>query len=99
MILFNITMKIDHDVHNDFLQWIRGEHTGDRLEGTVMASRLYRLTGVDVRDGITYCLQHYFRDNEAYNQHVISGDLAFREDLSGRYGDKLVVFSSVLAEV
>ena len=99
MILFNITIKVEHGVHNDFIHWVDGDVLRESVDGTEQASRFFRLLGVDASDGITYCLQHYFTDLEAFNLFKSKGELSFRADLADRYGDKLVVFSSVLSEV
>ena len=74
-------------------------YSGMQAEGSEMPSRIFRLVSVDSTDGITYCLQHYFTDLAAYNAYKMLGDLAFREELSGEFGDKLIIFASVLSEV
>lgn len=68
-------------------------------KGTVQESRLFRLMNVDSQDGITFCLQHYFSDLTAYNQHIVTADSSFRAILTERFNDKLIVFASVLKEV
>lgn len=98
MIIFNVTIKADLDIHNDFLDWVRDYSCRER-EGIRMPSRVFRLMGVDASDGITYCLQHYFTDIEALNNFRTGGELAFREELADRYSDKLVIFATVLSEV
>jgi len=57
------------------------------------------LIGVDTTDGVTYCLQHYFDDVSGFNMFRAQGEVSFNADLADRYGDKLVIFSSVLSEV
>ena len=99
MILFNITIKVDTDVNNDFVKLIGDDWLSYIKEGLVQPSRFFRLLGVDTTDGITYCLQHYFTDQTAFNMYKIDEDMAFHAEMADRYGDKLVIFSSVLLEV
>ena len=98
MIIFNVTIKVDLDAHLAFLEWAQ-RYLGMQDEGSELPSKLFRLMGVDASDGITYCMQHYFSGLEALNVYRSKGELAFREDLSASFGDKLVVFASVLSEV
>jgi hypothetical protein len=81
-----------------FMDWVQA-YLGMQQQGSELPSKLFRLMGVDASDGVTYCLQHYFTGLEALNAYRTGGELAFREDLSGSFGDKLVVFASVLSEV
>ena len=98
MIIYNITIKVELEILNDFVDWAK-HYVGSSPDGNELPSRIYQLMNVDSSDGITYCLQHYFMSVEAFNMFKIQGDLAFREELADRYGDKLVVFASVLSEV
>ncbi len=100
MVLFNITIKADLDIQSGFSDWVRREWLEEGpVTGLELPSRFFRLLGVDTSDGITFCLQHYFTDMEAYNRYIATADARFREEMAGRYRDKLVLFSSVLDEV
>lgn len=99
MLIYNITIKADLDAHLDLVDWIRESQLPAAGDYLLKPSRLYRLLNVDTSDGITYCLQHHFADMAAYNRYMAGHDTAFREELSGRFPDKLVVFSSILSEV
>ena len=98
MILFNITIKAELAIHRELVDCLTSYAQAD-LPGCQLPSRVYRLMHVDASDGITYCLQHYFTDLTTFNAYKTQGELAFREELSGRFGDKLIVFSSILSEV
>lgn len=100
MVLYNITVKADLDIQADFSEWVQREWLeGGPLTGLELPSRFFRLLGVDTSDGITYCLQHYFTNMDSYNRYIASADARFREEMTVRYRDKLVLFASVLDEV
>jgi len=99
LIIFNITAKVEHGIHNDFISWIDEDVLKKPLEEIEQPSRFFRLLGVDTSDGVTYCLQHYFKDQPGLNRYRVHGEVSFREELADRYGDKLVIFTSVLSEV
>jgi hypothetical protein len=98
MILFNITIKAELAIYRELVDYLKSQ-VALAMPGCQLPSRVYRLMNVDTTDGITYCLQHYFEDLAAFNAYKVQGEMSFREELSVRFGDKLIVFSSVLSEV
>lgn len=100
LILYNTTVKVDHDVNDDFLQWVQEEHFPAAMEsGLVMEVSRYCLLGVDTEDGLTYSLQYRLKDMGTYNDFVVVVDSKFKQALPDRYGLKQVSFSSVLEMV
>ncbi len=100
MVIYNITIKVDWSIHNDFKLWIEEEVLleSKNIE-SVQNSKFLKLLDVDTSDGMTYCLQHYFNDLQEYNQYKMADDLNFKQRLAAKYKDKLVLFASVLSEV
>lgn len=100
MIIYNTTIKVDWDIHNEFKLWVEEEVLVNATSiESIQNSKFLKLLDVDTSDGMTYCIQHYFDSMENYNQYKLTGDRAFKEALATRYSDKLVIFASVLAEV
>lgn len=100
MIIYNITVKVDLDISADFLDWVKSVVLYEANSNEPHEpSRCYLLRGVDMTDGMTYCIQHYFADIASYNDHMSAVNPYFQEEMTARYGDKVVSFSSVLSEV
>ena len=99
MVIYNITLKIDLDTHESVVDWIVATQLEMENDQFTSPPKLFRLLDVDVTDGITYCLQYYFTDISSYNLHRADADYVFRENLSGLFTDKFVIFSSILSEV
>ena len=70
MILYNVTVKIDLDVHEDWLNWMKQIHIPDVLKTNLFVDhKMLRLLNVDEDDGITYSIQYFTRslkDLESY---------------------------------
>ena len=97
MILYNTTVKVDHDINDEFLQWIKEVHfTSVMKTGLVTDVCSFRLLGVDIEDGMTYSLQYKLPDIGTYDKFIIVIDSVFKKDLYDRYGMKQISFSSVL---
>lgn len=99
LLIYNITLKIDLDVHRELVSWIQATQLQVTGDAAAMPSRIYQLMDVDMSDGITYCLQHYFTDLPSYNDHRLGAGRVFQEELSAQFHDKFVIFTSLLSEV
>lgn len=96
MIIYNVTTIIEEDIHNEYIQYMESIHLPNIMAtGKFDDCYLLRLTE-PVTDGITYCAQY------------VTGNLKnltdFRENflpeiqaaIQGKFGNKLVSFTSVL---
>ncbi len=100
MIIYNQTIKVDWEIHNEFKFWIEEEVMEDAKNSDIIqTSKFLKLLDVDTSDGMIYCVQHYFDSQMAYNQYKMTEDLTFQRELKERFTDKLVIFTSILAEV
>jgi len=100
MILFNTTIKVDHDIQEEFLAWIKQEHFARCLAGGLVAEvNTFRLLGTDEEDGLTYSLQYHLPDKGTYENFMYVVDNNFKKELFDRFGTKQVSFSSVLQMV
>jgi hypothetical protein len=100
MIIYNLTIKVDWEQHNAFKFWIEEEVLIDAANNEhIQSSKFLKLLDIDTSDGMTYCVQHYFDSQMAYNQYKMTEHSTFHKVLKERFSDKLVVFASILVEV
>ncbi len=100
MVIYNITLKIDWAIHDDFLITLRS--TKDQLlnnSSNISDSGLYQLMGVDTQEGPTYCLQFHFDSTSPFNLFIAQEETILKKALSDKYADKYIIFSSVLSEI
>lgn len=97
MILYNITTKVEHGIHAEWLKWMQQAYIPVLMESSYFRDfRLSRLLGIDETDGLTYTLQlglenmttfRLYQEKQAFN-HQKMHDL--------RYGEKALSFRSVM---
>ncbi len=100
MILYNITVKINHEVHDEWLRWMREEHIPDVMATDVFEEyKLSRLLGVDESDGVTYAVQYLASSMEAF--HIYQEKHAYRLQTAhaSRFPNQYVVFRTILSVV
>ncbi|MCB0581299.1 MAG: DUF4286 family protein [Phaeodactylibacter sp.] len=97
MILYNVTVKVDHDVHDDWLAWMKTVHIPDVLAtGLFTGHKLCRLLGVDESDGITYAIQYFSPDMEAFQQYQQHHAPRLQKEHTERYEGRYVAFRTLM---
>lgn len=97
MILYNVTVKIDLEVHEDWLQWMRNLHIPEVMAtGLFDDHRIARVLLQDESDGITYSIQYSCKDMATMQKYTAQFAPAFQKDHSERYKDKFVAFRTLL---
>ncbi len=97
MIIYNVTVKIDKDVHDDWYRWMKEEHIPEVMDTSFFVkNQMCRLLSVDESDGITYAIQYYCnneRDLEKYHQTAAA---ELQKKHADRYKDKYVAFRTIM---
>lgn len=97
MIIYNVTIKIDHSIHNDWLSWMREVHILDVLKtGLFTRYKLCKLLQEDERDGVTYAVQYYCNSMSDYFTYQNDYATKLQADHAQRYEGKYVAFRTLL---
>jgi len=97
MILYNVTVKVDTNVHEDWLKWMKEVHIPDVMEtGFFIENRICRLLEQDESDGITYAVQYICNDIKDYQRYAEEEAPRLQSDHSNRYRNQFVAFRTLL---
>ncbi|MBL8006193.1 MAG: DUF4286 family protein [Ignavibacteria bacterium] len=100
MILYNVTVNIDSDVHDIWLDWMISKHIPDVLStGLFINSRIYRIKTDDEEGGINYSVQYFLNtieDLETYQKNHAS---KLQSEHKEKFGDKFTAFRTILESV
>ena len=97
MILYNVTIKVDQSIADQWLTWLNTEHIPDmRSTGCFHQASVYRLLESDESDGITFAVQYHAENIEAYNKYLQDHAAAMRKKGMEKWSNKFVAFRSVL---
>ena len=100
MIIYNVTVKIELEVHNDWLQWMQDVHIPDVMAtGLFEKYRLCRVMEEDQRDGITYAIQYFCESMSVYFQYQREFAPALQKEHTARYRDRYVAFRTLMKVV
>lgn len=96
MYIYNVTINIEAEVHQDWLQWMKETHIPDVLDtGLFEDGRLLEVM-VDEAQGITYSVQYRIADLDKLKlyQEVYAPKL--QAEHQQRYPEKFVAFRTIL---
>lgn len=96
MIIYNVTVSVDHEIADDWLNWMRSKHIPDVMAtGMFIENRLLRvLTGEN--SGSTFAVQYTCESHERLENYQTEFAPALQKEHLQRYGDKAVAFRTVL---
>ena len=100
MILYNVTVSIDKDVEDEWVQWMKDKHIPDILStGMFGSARIFRVLDEDEAESTSYAVQ-YLADSlehvEIYQQRYAP---ALREEHHAHFGGKYAAFRTLLEAV
>lgn len=97
MVIYNVTIKVDNEVADAWVEWMKSEHMSDLLgTGLFTDCRLCRLLDQDDTDGRTYAAQYYCNSINEYNTYIAEYAETMREQGNRRFGGKFVAFRTVM---
>ena len=97
MIIYNVTVKINPEVHDEWLNWIKTTHMPNvMLTGYFQSKQIAKVLGQNEADGITYAMQYICEDMKTLHQYTITEAPALQKTHIERYKDKFVVYRTLL---
>lgn len=99
MILYNVTINIDADVHDEWLAWMKETHIPDVMAtGRFVESKIGRVLAEE-QGGLTYAIQYLAPDMESYHRYIHGEAPKLQEEHTARYKDKFVAFRTIIEVV
>lgn len=97
MIIYNVTVKIENEVHDDWLEWMKTKHIPDVMStGYFSQSRLCRIMSVRDEDGVTYAIQYDCESTAILHQYQVKAAPALQKEHKERYEGKFVAFRTLM---
>jgi hypothetical protein len=99
MIIYNVTVNVENDIHEDWLKWMKEIHIPDVMKtGYFLENRFCKVL-VEEESGFTYSIQYTCANmadlEEYYNTHAPR----LQKEHKDRYEGKFVAFRTLLEMV
>lgn len=100
MIIYNITIKVDRSITEEWVQWMQTVHIPEVLKtGCFDKHQLVRLLQIDETEGPTYAAQYYAPNLTSYDYYLQHHAPAFSKKIADKWGEKYVDFKTLMQVV
>lgn len=97
MFIYNVTVKVNWSIHDDWLQWVKDVHMPEVVgTGCFTGSRLVRILDTDEEEGPTYAAQYYAKSMDDYNRYIDSYADGIRQKSKDLWGDQFIIFRTLM---
>jgi len=96
MVLYNVTVNIEHGLKEDWLQWMKEVHIPEVMStGLFLDSKIWKVLAEN-DDGFTYSVQYTLNNMADYNIYISHRAPEIQKKHIARYGDKALAFRTLL---
>ena len=100
MIVYNVTVKIDHAAAGEWLTWMRREHIPAVVAtGLFSGYRLMRIVEEDDADGMTYAVQYACPSKENFDRYLREHAADLQRAHRERYANRFVAIRTLMQVV
>jgi hypothetical protein len=97
MILYNITYLVAHEIHDEWLSWMKSTHIPEMMScGLFERNQILRLLEVDEQEGVTYAAQFYATSIENYRTYISNHAPALRLIGNQKWGDRVLGYRTLM---
>lgn len=97
MLIYNVTINIDEQVHRPWLDWMRDRHIPDMLAtGKFTHAKLARVLVEGDQGGITYSVQYTVQDRKTLEAYYREDAQRLRGEAHGHFPNQFVSFRTEL---
>lgn len=100
MFIYNVTVKLDHGIHEAWVRWMNEIHLPDIMNtGCFEKYQFIRLLDVDESEGPTYAIQYYAASRAQYNRYMEIHAPRMRKASTDEWGDRFIAFRTFMEVV
>lgn len=100
MIIYNVTIKVEAQIADEWLQWLLNEHIPAVIQTNCFVEyKVLRLLEVDDSEGPTYAIQYHAESKADYNRYISIHSSKLRQLSFDKWGSSFIAFRSVMEVV
>ncbi len=96
MIIYNVTLTVEDEIHDDWLQWMKSTHIPDVMNtGCFESFKICRVIKSG-QDGRSYAIQYSTKDMATLHKYQVQFAPKLQQEHMARYQDKVLAFRTLL---
>ena len=97
MICYNVTVKIDKNVAEKWLRWMKTKHIPDVMNtGYFTEYRISKLLYQDDSEGVTYVMQYSCQDIDTLKKYMSEKAEALQKEHQQKFEGQYVAFRTIM---
>ena len=97
MILYNVTVKINATLEEDWLQWMKDIHIPDIMDtGLFSSHKLCRILFEEEDGGVTFAIQYFCDNMTAFEKYQKNYAPSLQAEHTTRYDGQYVAFRTLM---
>jgi hypothetical protein len=99
-IIYNVTIKVEASIADQWLDWMLNEHIPDVLQTQCFYSyRVVKILDLDESEGPTYAIQYHAESKSDYNRYIELHANTMRKKTFDKWGEKFFAFRTLMEVV
>jgi hypothetical protein len=95
MILYNVTINLDENIHQEWLDWMKNKHIPDVMNtGCFIESKICRIHSDD--EGVTFAVQYLCESMSTYESYRDHFAQALQQEHIDKFQGKFAAFRTIL---
>ena len=100
MIIYNVTIKVEHSIADQWLVWLKEEHINEVINtGCFTHATILRLIEADDTEGVTFAVQYYAESKALYNRYIEHFSDEMRKKGIEKWGNQFIAYRTVMQVV
>ena len=100
MLVYNVTIKVNLSIHDEWLKWMKSKHIPDVMHtGLFLDHKIFRILEEDEREGISYAIQYIAANMGDYLEYQRAHAPELQKEHTEKYKDQFVAFRTLLKSV
>lgn len=96
-IVYNVTVIIDHSVHEEWLGWMKSTHIPNVMAtGFFESYQMQKIMESTNPDGVTYAIQYLLPNKEALDRYQKEEAPKLQEEHTSKYQGKFGAFRTIM---
>lgn len=97
MLIYNVTIKVDRSIANEWLQWLQDEHIPEMYgSGCFIKHQVVKLVDADDDESVTYAVQYYTESQQQLDLYLDQHAKHLRQKGFERWGDRFIAFRTIM---
>ncbi|MDP3469302.1 MAG: DUF4286 family protein [Daejeonella sp.] len=96
MILYNVTIILDEEIHDNWLKWLKFEYLKEMMSTGHFISYSVLKVLDSPNEGITYCIQYIASSIVKYNEYMQTSPNHLQSNVPAEFLNKFVFFSTLM---